>query len=83
MKDEKIKIQQLSFGMKSKKGKYSEWISTLLRAGLLKGSFIPQKRIREFRDLNRYRKSVIRDITSQKNRIEKFLQSSGFRLTSI
>ncbi len=49
----------------------SEWISTLLRAGLLNGSFIPEKRIREFRDLNRYRKSVIRDITSQKNRIEK------------
>ena len=42
----------------------SEWISTLLRAGLLNGSFIPEKRIREFRDLNRYRKSVIRDITS-------------------
>lgn len=61
----------------------SEWISTLLRAGLLNGSFIPEKRIREFRDLNRYRKSVIRDITSQKNRIEKFLQSSGFRLSSL
>ena len=60
----------------------SEWISTLLRAGLLNGSFIPEKRIREFRDLNRYRKSIIRDITSQKNRIEKFLQSSGFRLSS-
>lgn len=60
----------------------SEWISTLLRAGLLNGSFIPERRIREFRDLNRYRKSVIRDITSQKNRIEKFLQSSGFRLSS-
>lgn len=28
----------------------SEWISTLLRAGLLNGSFIPEKRIREFRD---------------------------------
>ncbi len=60
----------------------SGWISTLSRAGLLNGSFIPEKRIREFRDLNRYRKSVIRDITSQKNRIEKFLQSSGFRLSS-
>ena len=48
----------------------------------MNGSFIPEKRIREFRDLNRYRKSVIRDITSQKNRIEKFLQSSGFRLSS-
>ena len=60
----------------------SGWISTLLRAGLLNGSFIPEKRIREFRDLNRYRKGIIRDITSQKNRIEKFLQSSGFRLSS-
>lgn len=39
----------------------SEWISALLRAGLLNGSFIPEKKIREFRDLNRYRKSVIRD----------------------
>ena len=36
----------------------SEWISTLLRAGLLNGSFIPEKRIREFRDLNRYRRCV-------------------------
>ena len=60
----------------------SEWISILLRAGLLNASFIPEKRIREFHDLNRYRKSIIRDITSQKNRIEKFLQSSGFRLSS-
>ncbi len=60
----------------------SEWIATLLRAGLLNGSFIPDKQIREFRYLNRYRKSIIRDITSQKNRVEKFLQSSGFRLST-
>lgn len=60
----------------------SEWIATLLRAGLLNGSFIPDKQNREFRYLNRYRKSIIRDITSQKNRVEKFLQSSGFRLSS-
>jgi len=60
----------------------SQWIATLLRAGLLNGSFIPDKNIREFRHLNRYRKSIVRDITSQKNRIEKFLQSSGFRLSS-
>ena len=39
----------------------SEWISALLRAEPLNGSFIPEKKIREFRDLNRYRKSVIRD----------------------
>lgn len=60
----------------------AEWIATLLRAGLLNGSFIPAKQIRELRDVTRYRKSVISDITSQKNRIEKFLQSSGFRLST-
>jgi len=60
----------------------AEWIATLLRAGLLSGSFIPVKGIRELRHLTRYRKSVISDVTSQKNRIEKFLQSSGFRLSS-
>ena len=60
----------------------AEWIATLLRAGLLNASFIPSKIVREFRDLNRYRKGVIRDMTTQKNRIEKFLQASGFRLSS-
>jgi transposase len=60
----------------------AQWIATLLRAGLLKGSFIPDKAIRELRHLTRYRKSVVHDITAQKNRIDKFLQSSGFRFTA-
>lgn len=60
----------------------SQWIATLLRAGLLRGSFIPEKSFRELRHLTRYRKSIIRDITSQKNRIDKLLQSSGFRLAA-
>ncbi len=59
----------------------AEWTATLLRAGLLKGSFIPAKEFRELRHLTRYRKNIISDITSQKNRIDKFLQSSGFRLS--
>jgi transposase len=60
----------------------AEWIATLLRAGLLKGSFVPEQDIRDLRQYTRYRKALIRDITSQKNRIEKLLQSSGFRLSS-
>lgn len=60
----------------------AEWIATLLRAGLLNASFIPEKSIRELRHLTRYRKSIVHDITSQKNRIEKFLQGSGFRLSA-
>ncbi|HEX7557038.1 MAG TPA: IS110 family transposase [Leptolinea sp.] len=59
----------------------AEWIATLLRAGLLKGSFVPKSDIRDLRQFTRYRKALIRDITSQKNRIEKLLQSSGFRLS--
>jgi len=60
----------------------AEWIATLLRAGLLKGSFVPERDIRDLRQFTRYRKALIRDITSQKNRIEKLLQSNGFRLSS-
>ena len=60
----------------------AEWIATLLRAGLLKGSFVPERDIRDLRQYTRYRKALVRDITSQKNRIEKLLQSSGFRLSS-
>jgi len=59
----------------------AEWIATLLRAGLLKGSFIPEKTFRELRHFTRYRKKITSDITSQKNRINKFLHSSGFRLS--
>jgi len=59
----------------------SEWIATLLRAGLLRSSFVPEKRIRELRHLTRYRKSIVHDVAAQKNRIEKFLQSAGFRLS--
>ena len=60
----------------------AEWIATLLRAGLLRGSFVPEQDIRDLRQFTRYRKALVRDITSQKNRIEKLLQSAGFRLST-
>lgn len=60
----------------------AQWTATLLRAGLPKGSIIPDKPFRELRHLTRYRKSIVHDITAQKNRIDKFLQSSGFRFTA-
>jgi transposase len=61
--------------------KDSEWIATLLRCGMLKPSFIPPKDIRELRKSTRYRKGIVWDITSQKNRIEEHLQAAGFRLS--
>jgi transposase len=62
--------------------KDSEWIATLLRAGLLRASFIPPEEIRELRELTRYRKNIVEDMSSQKNRIEKFLQSHGFKFSN-
>lgn len=62
--------------------KDAEWIATLLRAGLLQGSFIPSEEFRELRELTRYRRSIIQEINSQKNRVEKYLQSNGFKLST-
>ena len=62
--------------------KDAEWIASLLRAGLLNGSFIPPLEVRELRQLTRYRKNVVQDINTQKNRIEKSLQQAGFKLST-
>lgn len=60
----------------------AQWIASLLRAGLLRGSFIPDRPFRDLRHLTRYRKNIIRDIGAQKNRIDKYMQSAGFRFSA-
>ena len=62
--------------------KDAEWIATLLRAGLLHGSFIPSRPVRDLREFTRYRKVQVETISSQKNRIEKLLQSAGIKLST-
>ena len=62
--------------------KDAEWIASLLRSGLLAGSFIPAQEVRELRQMTRYRKNVVQDINTQKNRIEKTLQQAGFKLST-
>jgi hypothetical protein len=37
-----------------------EWIAQLLQHGLLKGSFVPERSIRELRELNRQRVAPVR-----------------------
>ena len=49
--------------------KDSRWICKLLLARLLKPSYIPPREQRELRDLTRYRKKLIQDAASNKNRI--------------
>lgn len=63
--------------------KDSRRIAKLLLAGLLKGSFIPPKPVREMRDLTRYKRKLIEQIASEKNRIQKFLEDANIKLSSV
>lgn len=63
--------------------KDSKWIAKLLLSGLLKGSFIPKKSIRELRDLTRYKRKVIEQIAAEKNRIQKILEDANIKLSSV
>ncbi len=61
----------------------SEWICKLLRSGLVKGSFIPPVDIRELRDLTRYRKKLVENISAEKNRVQKVLEDANIKLSSV
>lgn len=55
----------------------------LLRCGLLKGSFIPPKEVRELRDLTRLRKTYVNDVADYKRRVHKLLESANIKIDSV
>ncbi|MGI8411760.1 MAG: IS110 family transposase [Solirubrobacteraceae bacterium] len=59
------------------------WIAQLLACGLLRGSFVPPKPIRELRDLTRYRKSLIYERSRAVNRLHKLLEDAGVKLSCV
>ncbi len=61
----------------------SKWITKLLLSGLLKGSFIPPRPTRELRDLTRYRRKIVGQIASEKNRLQKILEDANIKLSSV
>lgn len=61
----------------------SEWLCKLLRNGLIKGSYVPVRDIRELRDLTRYRKKLIQSISAEKNRVQKTLEDANIKLSSV
>ena len=63
--------------------KDAEWIADLLRHGLLKGSYIPDRAQREPRELIRYRKSLIRERASEVSRLQKTLEGANVKLSSV
>ena len=61
----------------------SRWISSLLRHGLLKASFVPDRSTRELRELVKYRASLSDESTRTLNRIDKVLQGANIKLTNV
>ncbi len=63
--------------------KDSRWLASLLRHGLVQGSFIPPRDIRELRDLTRRRRTLVGDGAAEKNRVQKILEDANVKLGNV
>lgn len=63
--------------------KDSEWIAQLLQHGLLTPSFVPEKGLRELRDLTRHRAKLVQQHTAVVNRIHKLLEDANIKLATV
>ena len=61
----------------------SEWIADLLRHGLLRASFVPDREQRELRELTRYRASLVRERSREVNRLQKTLEGANIKLAAV
>jgi len=60
-----------------------EWLADLLRHGLLRGSFVPDRPQRELRELTRYRTALVQERTAERNRLHKTLEGANRKLGSV
>jgi transposase len=63
--------------------KDAEWIADLLRHGLLRASYVPDRQQRELRELVRYRTSLVQEHTAAANRLQKVLEGANIKLASV
>lgn len=61
----------------------AEWIANLGRWGLIRKSYVPPQDLRELRDLVRYRQSLVRTRSTERNRLQKVLESANVKLGSV
>jgi len=63
--------------------KDAQWIAELFICGLLEYSFVPEKGIRQLRECTRYYRKLKQERNRILNRIDKLLQTHGFKLSSV
>ena len=65
------------------RSKDSRWLASLLRHGLVQGSFIPPRDIRELRDLTQRRRTLVGDGAAERNRVQKVLEDANVKLGNV
>jgi transposase len=61
----------------------AEWLAQLLQCGLLRGSFVPPRPVRELRDLTRHRAQLAGEHNRVVNRIHKVLEDANIKLGAV
>jgi len=60
----------------------AQWLAQLLRSGFVKPSYVPERRIRDLRELTRFRVKLVQTRADFKNRCHKVLERVNIRLGS-
>jgi transposase len=60
-----------------------EWLAKLLQHGLLSPSFVPERELRDLRDLTRYRVKLVGQQTAEANRVQALLEDANIKLGDV
>ena len=58
----------------------SKWLAGLLRHGLVKGSFIPEKEVHQWRELTRLRRTYTESLGDYKRRVHKLFETANIKI---
>jgi transposase len=61
----------------------AEWLADLVRHGLVRGSYVPDRAQRELRELTRYRTELLEERTAHVNRLHKTLETANLKLGAV
>nr|WP_201784599.1 transposase [Nonomuraea pusilla] len=59
------------------------WLAKVVERGMCRPSLVHPKPIRQLRDLTRYRRSLVRESTREKQRVEKLLEDAQIKLSGV
>jgi transposase len=59
------------------------WLAKLAERGMLRPSFVPERPVRQLRDLTRLRASLTSERTRHKQRVEKVLEDAQIKLSTV